>query len=175
MGGGRRVLPFEGEPHGNTVSQNSTPESTLDPGGAGVPILLVGVIFFPVYAEWSREREVVGLLETKQLHYEADSGSEIWTTLGITLFDRVTTVTPVYRPGGMVSDPLSEDDLLELRKLRHLRFLSIESPITEASLPVLMGFENIEKLIVHRTQLSENAIAKLRKAIPEVSLNRWGD
>ena len=97
------------------------------------------MIFYPVYAEWSREREVINFLERKQLHYKMDSGLEIWKTLGITLFDRVTAVTPVYRPGGMVSDPLSEDDLLELRTLRHLRFLSIESPITDASLPVLLG------------------------------------
>ncbi len=141
----------------------------------GVVVLLIGVIFSPVYVEWSREREVIDLLETKQLHYKTESGLEIWNTLGITLFDRVTTVTPVYRPGGMVSDPLSEDDLLELRKLRHLRILSIESPITDGSLPVLLDFENLEQLIVHRTELSEDSIAKLRKAIPKVSLNRWGD
>ena len=142
---------------------------------AGVLILLVGVIFSPVYAERSREREVIDFLETKQLHYKMDSGLEIWKTLGITLFDRVTSVTPVYRPGGMVSDPLTEDDLLELRTLRHLRFLSIESPITDSSLPVLLGFENLEELIVHKTELSEEAIAQLRKAISKVSLTRWGD
>ena len=143
--------------------------------GAGVPILFVGVIFYPVYAEWAREREVIDLLETKQLNFERDSAFEILTKMGITLFDRVTSVTPVYRPGGMVSDPLSEDDLLELRTLRHLRFLSIESPITDGSLPVLLGFENLEHLIVHKTELSEEAIAQLRKAISKVSLNRWGD
>ena len=141
----------------------------------GVVVLLIGVIFSPVYVEWSREREVIDLLETKQLHYKTESGLEIWNTLGITLFDRVTTVTPVYRPDGMVSDPLSEDELLELRKLRHLRILSIESPITDRSLSVLLDFENLEQLIVHRTELSEDSIAKLRKAIPKVSLNRWGD
>ena len=97
------------------------------------------------------------------------------TKSGITLFDRVTSVTPVYRPGGMVSDPLTEADLLEFRNLRYLRFLSIEAPITDASLPILLGLENLEQLIVHKTELSKDAIAKLRKAISKVSLNRWGD
>lgn len=138
-------------------------------------IVLLGVIFYPVYAEWSREREVIELLETKQLHYQTNSAFGIWKSLGITLFDRVTTVTPVYLPGLMVSDPLSEDDLLDLRNLRHLRLLSIESPITDASLPVLLGFENLEELILHKTELSDEAVAKLREAIPKVSLNRWGD
>ncbi len=58
---------------------------------AGVPILFVVVIFYPVYAEWSREREVIDLLETKQIHYKTDSGLEIWKTLGTFCTTRLET------------------------------------------------------------------------------------